>query len=182
MPADQIAPGPGLSVDRDVRHRFRRVDSRRLDRGHRSARGTHWRWAPGRPGSARHRWNGRRRTESSASRPAAAAGLSCLLEGSFSTSHRRSGTVRDIRERDCNADRRALRGRADAARPNAERPTPSVHYEAGGTPTYLARGRMSCPVAYCSIAWPTQPTCVRWQTAPAANQRVTRALGPARRG
>ena len=39
----------------------------------------------------------------------------------------------------------------------------------GTTPTYLARGRISCPVAYCSIACPIQPTSGRWRRASAAS-------------
>ena len=32
-----------------------------------------------------------------------------------------------------------------------------AHGATGMTPTYFARGRINWPVAYCSIAWPTQP-------------------------
>ena len=40
----------------------------------------------------------------------------------------------------------------------------------GAMPTYLARGRISWPVAYCSMAWPIQP-----MVRPIANDRQRRA-------
>ena len=50
--------------------------------------------------------------------------------------------------------------------PRFRRPTPAA------TPTYLARGRISWPVAYCSIAWPIHPRSGRWRRARAGRPRA----------